>query len=181
MAVLALGAPRRPRLAQLALLIVGAFVLCNKVYSPQYALWLVPLIALAVPRWRVVLVWQFVEVLHWWAVWMYLGGRTSGGPVENNLGLGVYALAVIAHILATAWIMGVVVREVRAPDLDVVRADGADDPQGGAFNGAADRFRLGRQRRARADGSRPTVAGRTARLGLTDASAPPRRPAEDHQ
>ena len=180
-AALALAAPRRPRLAQLALLIVGAFLLCNKVYSPQYALWLVPLVALAVPRWRVVLVWQFVEVLHWWAVWMYLGGRTSGGPAENNLGLGVYAIAVVAHLLATAWVMGAVVREVLEPDLDVVRADGDDDPQGGAFDGAADRLRLGRPREARNDGIRPTVPGRTTRLGLTDASASPRRPAEDHQ
>ncbi len=45
-AALTLTAPRRPRFAQLAFLIVAAFILTNKVYSPQYVLWLVPS-----PRW----------------------------------------------------------------------------------------------------------------------------------
>ena len=48
-AVLALTAPRRPRLAQLAFLIIAAFILTNKVYSPQFVLWLIPLLALARP------------------------------------------------------------------------------------------------------------------------------------
>lgn len=141
-AVLTLRAERRPRFAQLALLIVGAFILCNKVYSPQYALWLVPLVALAVPRWRVVLVWQLGEVLHWWAVWLYLGGMTSGGAPEHNLGLGVYAWAVVAHILGTAYVMAVVVSEILAPRQDLVRRIGIDDPHGGPFDDAPDRFTL---------------------------------------
>ncbi|MER2137033.1 MAG: glycosyltransferase 87 family protein, partial [Arthrobacter sp.] len=56
-ALLALAAPRRPRLAQLVFLIVAAFILTNKVYSPQFVLWLVPLLALARPRWRDFLIW----------------------------------------------------------------------------------------------------------------------------
>ena len=40
----------RPRVAQLTFLIVAAFVLCNKVYSPQFVMWLVPLAALARAR-----------------------------------------------------------------------------------------------------------------------------------
>ncbi|WP_247827562.1 glycosyltransferase family 87 protein [Arthrobacter antioxidans] len=172
-AVLALRAQRRPRLAQLALLIVGAFILCNKVYSPQYALWLVPLVALAVPRWRVVLAWQFVEVLHWAAVWLYLGGMTSGGAAANNLGLGTYSWAVLAHMLATAYVMGVVVAEILAPRGDVVRRGGIDDPQGGPFDGARDRFTLGTRgsspRRGPSEGLRtaePSV--RAAPIGLQD-------------
>ena len=141
-AVLALCAQRRPRLAQLALLIVGAFILCNKVYSPQYALWLVPLMALAVPRWRVVFAWQLVEILHWAAVWLYLGGMTSGGPAANNLGLGTYSCAVLAHMLVTAYVMGVVVADILTPRRDVVRRIGIDDPQGGPFDGMRDRFTL---------------------------------------
>lgn len=138
-ATLTLLAGRRPRLAQIALLIVGAFILCNKVYSPQYALWLVPLVALAIPRWRVVLVWQLVEALHWAAIWLYLGGRTSGGAAEHNLGLGPYAWAVLAHILVTAYVMAAVVAEILAPQHDVVRRIGIDDPQGGPFDRAPDR------------------------------------------
>ena len=51
-AVLALRTIRRPRFAQLAFLVVAAFVITNKVYSPQYVLWLIPLAAMARPRWR---------------------------------------------------------------------------------------------------------------------------------
>ncbi|MGV7835601.1 hypothetical protein PJM48_29075, partial [Mycobacterium kansasii] len=39
----ALTAPRRPRVAQLAFLVVAVFLLTNKVWSPQFSLWLVPL------------------------------------------------------------------------------------------------------------------------------------------
>ena len=61
-AVLALVADRRPRLPQLAFLVVAAFLLTNKVYSPQYVLWLLPLVVLARPRWRDFLIWQAAEV-----------------------------------------------------------------------------------------------------------------------
>jgi uncharacterized membrane protein len=170
-ALLTLLAGRRPRFAQVALLIVGAFILCNKVYSPQYALWLVPLVALAVPRWRVVLVWQFAEALHWWATWLYLGGLTSGGPPEHNLGLGTYSLAVALHILATASVMGVVVSEILAPRKDAVRRIGIDDPQGGPFDQAPDRHLprgsrlVERWRRPAPD---PTVGAQPAPIGWQD-------------
>jgi uncharacterized membrane protein len=143
-ALLALTAPRRPRLASLVFLVVAAFVLTNKVYSPQFVLWLVPLAALAHPRWRDFLVWQFFEAMHWWAVWMYLGRSTSGGAPEHNLDTPYYVLAVLGHIAATAWLMARVVRSIRHPERDVVRRLDTDDPQGGPFDGAADRFVLGR-------------------------------------
>src|SRR5260370_2872495 len=51
-AVLALAAPRRPRLPQLCFPVLAAFLITNKVWSPQYVLWLAPLAALAPPpRW----------------------------------------------------------------------------------------------------------------------------------
>lgn len=40
-AALALRAPRPPAVAELAFLTVAAFLLLNKVWSPQYSLWLV--------------------------------------------------------------------------------------------------------------------------------------------
>ena len=49
-AVLALAAPRRPRLPQLCFLLLAAFLILNKVWSPQYVIWLVPLAVLARPR-----------------------------------------------------------------------------------------------------------------------------------
>ena len=84
-ALLALLAPRRPRLPQLLFLVVVAFLLVNKVYSPQYVLWLLPLAALARPRWRDLLIWQACEIFYFFAIWMHIAnffvgtcsGRTS--------------------------------------------------------------------------------------------------------
>ncbi|CEA07240.1 hypothetical protein BN1051_00552 [Arthrobacter saudimassiliensis] len=141
-AVLGLAAPRRPRVAQLAFLIVAAFVLTNKVYSPQFVLWLVPLAALALPRWRDFLIWQFFEVLHWWAIWMYLARETSGGSTQNNIDDPWYVAAVVAHMAATAYLMARVVAGILDPREDPVRRTDVDDPTGGPFDGAADRLRL---------------------------------------
>jgi hypothetical protein len=54
-AVLALTAPRRPRLPQLCFLLLAAFLILNKVWSPQYVIWLVPLAVLSRPR-----IWAYV-------------------------------------------------------------------------------------------------------------------------
>ncbi|OMH34197.1 glycosyltransferase family 87 protein [Tersicoccus sp. Bi-70] len=137
-ALLGLTSPRRPRIAQLAFLVVAAFVLTNKVYSPQYVLWLVPLLALARPRWRSFLGWQVIEVQHWAATWLYLGQLTSGGNAQHNIDKLYYSLAVIAHMVALLYLMAAVVREMLRPDLDVVRQQGIDDPQGGPFSRAVD-------------------------------------------
>ncbi|GAA4051582.1 glycosyltransferase 87 family protein [Arthrobacter methylotrophus] len=141
-AALSLAAPRRPRLAQLTFLIVAAFILSNKVYSPQYVLWLVPLLALARPRWRDFLLWQAAEALHWTATWMYLGQLSSGGPAQNNIDMPYYVMAVMLHIAATAYLMLRVAWDIWEPQLDPLRVQGVDDPHGGVFNGAKDWFRV---------------------------------------
>ena len=96
-AVLALVADRRPRLPQLVFLVVAAFLLTNKVYSPQYVLWLLPLVVLARPRWRDFLIWQAGEVLHYVGTWMLLAGYPPGRP-ERALSDDGYGLTVLAHI-----------------------------------------------------------------------------------
>lgn len=145
-AVVALTAPRRPRLAQLAFLIVAALILTNKVYSPQYVVWLIPLLALARPRWRDFLVWQGIEGLHWAAVWMYLGQVTSAGSSQHNLDMPYYVLAVAAHMFAVAYLMARITWDIFDPEYDPVRRHHVDDPQGGPFDGAPDRLRLGTRR-----------------------------------
>ncbi|MBD0745856.1 glycosyltransferase family 87 protein [Streptomyces sp. CBMA152] len=141
-AALTLTAPRRPRFAQLAFLVVAAFILTNKVYSPQYVLWLIPLAALARPRWRDFLIWQAGEVVYFLGIWMYLAYTMSG---EKHQGLPPegYQLAIAAHLLATLYLCAVIVRDILMPERDVVRRDGADDPSGGVLDGAPDVFVLG--------------------------------------
>jgi uncharacterized membrane protein len=141
-AVVALCAPRRPRIAQLVFLIVAAFILTNKVYSPQFVLWLIPLLALARPRWRDFLLWQAAEGLHWAAIWMYLGQATSGGPVQHNIDMSYYVMAVVLHMAATAYLMARVVMDIWDPVQDPVRLHGDDDPHGGPFDGATDWLRI---------------------------------------
>lgn len=115
--VLALGlaAPRRPRMVQLLLLIVAAFILVNKVYSPQFVIWLLPLLALAAPRWRDVLIWSVVEVLHFWAIWMHLAARVGEYESQHVMGEAVFVLAVVAHMAVTLYVMAVVVRDILRP------------------------------------------------------------------
>lgn len=149
-AYVALTAARRPRLSQLAFLLVAALILTNKVYSPQHVLWLVPLVALARPRWRDFLVWQGVEGLHWAAVWMYLAQVSSQGPTQHNIDMPYYVLAVAAHMLVTAYLMVRVVWDIYDPNYDPVRRHHLDDPHGGPFNGLPDRLRLSPLHRSQA-------------------------------
>ncbi|MFF5974998.1 glycosyltransferase family 87 protein [Streptomyces sp. NPDC012769] len=142
LAYLAFNAPRRPRLVQLAFLIVAAFVLTNKVYSPQYVLWLIPLAALARPRWRDFLVWQACEVMYFLGIWLYLAYTTSGN--KQGLPTDGYQFVIVLHVLGTLYLCALVVRDILVPDRDAVRRDGSDDPSGGVLDGAEDVFVLGR-------------------------------------
>lgn len=140
-AVLALAAPRRPRLAQLAFLTIAAFILTNKVWSPQYVLWLLPFAVLARPRWPAFLAWQGAWLVYFVAIWYYLLGRVGSG----GIGGGLYFSALALHAVAVLALCALVVREVMRPERDAVRAEGDDDPAGGVFDGAADRVTLRRR------------------------------------
>ncbi|SMG18798.1 Uncharacterized membrane protein [Corynebacterium pollutisoli] len=81
--VLGLRAAARPRAVELIFLIVVAFLLFNKVWSPQYSLWLVIPAVLALPRWRLLLSWMAVDALVWpLLMWHMLGAENNGIPSE---------------------------------------------------------------------------------------------------
>ncbi|WP_405409181.1 glycosyltransferase family 87 protein [Streptomyces decoyicus] len=141
--LLTLYAPRRPRFAQLAFLVVALFILTNKVYSPQYVLWLTPLAALARPRWRDFLIWQACEVMYFLGIWMYLA-YTGSGDKHQGLPPEGYQLAIVLHLVGTLYLCAVVVRDILMPERDVVRRDGDDDPSGGVLDRSPDVFVLGR-------------------------------------
>jgi uncharacterized membrane protein len=128
-AVFGLGmlARRTPRIASLAFLVVVGFLVVNKVYSPQYVLWLLPLAALARPRWRDILIWQAGEVFYFAAVWFYLGEYTA--PGASGEPDRFYWVAIIVRVLCQLYLVVVVVRDILLPWHDPVRADGlTDDP-----------------------------------------------------
>ncbi|HSS67526.1 MAG TPA: glycosyltransferase 87 family protein [Nocardioidaceae bacterium] len=134
-ALLGLLAPRRPRLPQLLYLTVVAFLIVNKVYSPQYVIWLLPLAALARPRWRDLLIWQAAEIFYFFAIWMHIANFFVASGAQD----WVYALAVVLRILAELYIAALIVRDILQPWRDPVRADGlSDDPVGGLLDEGID-------------------------------------------
>lgn len=132
-AFVGLHAPTRPRVAQLAFLVVAAFLLTNKVWSPQYSLWLVPLAVLAIPRWKLLLGWMVVDALVWAPrMAYYLGENNRGLPEEWFLG------TVVVRDLAVIGLCALIVYEIYRPDRDLVRLSGDADPLAGVTEGADD-------------------------------------------
>ena len=136
LAALTLHAKRRPRVPQLLFLAVAGFLLVNKVDSPQYVLWLVPLAVLARPRWRPFLAWQAAEALVLLARFYFFIGNDKPG---QGIVIGWFFAAVLLRDLLIVLYAAFVVRDIVRPELDVVRADGVDDPAGGVLDGATDR------------------------------------------
>ena len=135
-AYIALTAPRRPRVAQLAFLVVAAFLLVNKVWSPQFSLWLVPLAVLALPHRRVLLAWMTVDALVWVPRMLYLFGEQNKGLPEQW-----FTATVLLRDLAVMALMVLVIRQIYRPAEDLVRVSARiDDPSGGVFDGAPDAF-----------------------------------------
>jgi uncharacterized membrane protein len=139
-------APRRPRFGAVAFLVVVAFLLTNKVYSPQYVLWLLPFVILARPRWRDWLVFTAGELIYFVAIWWHLGGFLAPGDSSADR---IYWLAVIIRMCTQSWVAVLVIRDILLPQHDPVRAGGVDDPTGGVLDEAPDAAWWPGSRRAR--------------------------------
>jgi uncharacterized membrane protein len=155
-ALLVLFAPRRPRLSQVLFLTLAAFLLTNKVWSPQYVLWLLPLVVLARPKLPAFLLWQAGEIVYFLGIWWYLlaGAKQhpgvglsatlsaifSGHAPAAGINDNVYYIALLARFLTVLLLVVLVVVDILVPRLDPVRADGVDDPAGGVLDGAEDCF-----------------------------------------
>ncbi|HEV2888837.1 MAG TPA: glycosyltransferase 87 family protein [Frankiaceae bacterium] len=135
--IVTLSAPRRPRVAQVTFLLLAGFLLVNKVNSPQYTIWLIPLAALARPRWGAFLAWQFSELLVVFTRFYYFiwEGTKGADGIQDRWFIG----AVLLRNGLLMLLMALVVREIYRPYHDVVRRDGEDDPAGGVLDGALDR------------------------------------------
>ena len=133
-AYIAFTAGRRPRVAQLAFLLVAAFLLTNKVWSPQFSLWLVPLAVLALPHRRILLAWMTIDALVWVPRMYYLYGNPNRSLPEQ-----VFTTTVLLRDIAVLALCGLVIRQIYRPEEDLVRWGGrVDDPAGGPFNRAPD-------------------------------------------
>lgn len=86
---------------QLALPILCWFLLTNKVYSPQYSLWLLPLLALALPSPKAFWAFAVADIMVFAVEFPFLGGMEGFAPAP---GLGVFAFALLARAAVLAWI-----------------------------------------------------------------------------
>jgi uncharacterized membrane protein len=133
-AYIALTAEQRPRLAQVAFLVVAAFLLTGKVWSPQFSLWLVPLAVLALPHRRILLAWMTIDALVWVPRMEFLYGEQNRGLPEQW-----FTATVLLRDIAVIVLCALVIRQIYRPELDLVRCRGqVDDPSGGVFERAPD-------------------------------------------
>ena len=127
---IALTAKQRPRLMQVAFLVVAAFLLTNKVWSPQFSLWLVPLAVLALPHRRILLAWMTIDAVVWVPRMMFLYGEQNRGLPEQW-----FTATVLLRDIAVIALCALVIRQIYRPELDLVRCRGqVDDPSGGVFD-----------------------------------------------
>jgi uncharacterized membrane protein len=131
---IALTAPQRPRVAQLLFLVVATFLLTNKVWSPQFSLWLVPLAVLALPHRRVLLAWMTIDALVWVPRMYFLYGNPNRSLPEQ-----FFTTTVLLRDIAVVALCALMIRQIYRPDEDLVRWGGrVDDPVGGPFDRAPD-------------------------------------------
>lgn len=133
-AALVAGAPRRPRVAQVILLVLVVFTVCSKVYSPQYALWLLPFVVLARPKVRDWAEWNITELCYYFAVWGFLNGVLGPGTGADAL----YWIATFLRIGGQLWLASSVVHDILNPWDDPARVGHLDDLTGGVLDHAAD-------------------------------------------
>ena len=92
-----------PTLAQIAFIFVALFTALNKVYSPQYVLWLAPLAVLALTNARdraAFWIWQGAEAFYHFAIWEYLGGYAGA---KFALPPRWYAGAIVIRVLTSLY------------------------------------------------------------------------------
>jgi uncharacterized membrane protein len=144
--MLTLIARRRPRVPQVAYLLLAAFLICNRVWSPQYVVWLLPLAVLARPRWWPYLLWQAAEISYFFGIWGYL---VYLYVAPGGLSTGWYFATLCARLGTVVLLAAFVVADILHPSRDVARRSDTDDPAGGILDGAPDAMRLHLQVRLR--------------------------------
>ncbi len=119
----ALHCPRRPAVAEVALVMVAVVLVTGKSFPVQASLWLVPLVALCRLPWRLHLSWAAAEAAYFGAVWLYVAGLSTP---DRGLPGGWYLLflagrvAAVVSLLVRAWRQGM----ARPPaTVDPVEAD----------------------------------------------------------
>lgn len=125
---LAHRAPVPPRVPAVALLLAIGWLLVSPATPVQAGLWLLPLIALTLPSWWVMVAFGAAEAAYGAMTWLYLYGLqvdNRGAPVW------LYLLFLFLRVAAWLWIAWRAWSLCWWPYEDVIRRDVGDDPSAG--------------------------------------------------
>ncbi|HEX5532922.1 MAG TPA: glycosyltransferase 87 family protein [Actinomycetales bacterium] len=140
-ALFTLSTSYRPRIPVVVLLLVVGILVMSPVVPVQASLWVLPFAALAVPRWRDLLIWAGAEVLYDTVTWFYVYGLTEANRAAPAW---FYGTVLVVRMLAMAWLAYRAVSIGREPWHDPVRSPssarglGRDDPAAGDLEDAPD-------------------------------------------
>jgi len=111
-----LGGRRRDpeRWWELLLPLLAWFLLANKVYSPQFSLWLLPLMALALPSTPAFVAFAATDLMVFLVRFPYLGHESG---VDPGPGYPLFAAALLLRAAALCWVI-----------VSAVRGDAGDQP-----------------------------------------------------
>lgn len=94
---------------EIFLLLLGAFLLFNKVYSPQYWLWLSPIFALVLQSRAQWIIWNITQLLYFFGIWrylLYLQDSNASGAINERL----YAIVILLQWFTTLTLIILVLR-----------------------------------------------------------------------
>ncbi|CAM3862802.1 hypothetical protein [Nocardioides zeicaulis] len=107
------------------LVLLVAAVLVSGSAPPELALVVLPLAALAVRRWRDLLVWQGCELVSWAVTGWYVGGALEPTVTDD---VRAYALAVLVRTVGLLWLVASVLLDASVDDDVVDVGRGEPDP-----------------------------------------------------
>ncbi|QDZ43411.1 glycosyltransferase family 87 protein [Corynebacterium sp. sy039] len=127
--IFGLRVSRQPRVAELAYLIIAAFLLVNKVWSPQYSLWLLCFAVLAFPKWRLIFTWGVIDSLTWLVLMWHMMGKENKGVSAHFLDLFILGRDICVIAIA----VGIIMQMISKKEDVVLRDNGGVDLLSGVF------------------------------------------------
>ena len=108
LAALIFFARKVPHVSQIAYLAVAIMVVGNLVYSPQYVLWILPLLVVANPRLKDLVIFTLAELFYFACIWLFLGGALHP-PGQRPW---VYIISIVIRFGVSIWLMGRVALDI---------------------------------------------------------------------
>ena len=120
------GRPTPLTTARAGLVLLAAALVVAPSAPPETALLVLPLAAIAVRRWRDLLVWQALHLLSWVLTGWYVGQALVPTVADDSR---AYWLAVLLRVAGLAWLVVAVLRDAGSGDDDPVEVGrGEADP-----------------------------------------------------